>query len=345
MSDHLEKVATANYQKVKSQCRHSLWTHIQKGMEYRFVDPSTKDMVDWVQKRWDPLNPTRKNVLVQVSRDCFKSTTITQSLPIFFLEQNPNLSILIISKVYENAVNFVRVIKKRIEDGSFKKIFGSWETRKVWSDNKLIIASRTRWRKEPSIMAAGLGTETTSLHFDVIIGDDVTTKRDMYSKADREQTHRDIGGLYDIIDKRKGLMLFIGTCWHSDDAIERIKNNNPKKKREGLLSFHIYYRPAEINIGGEWKTLWPFLTRKTLDQIRADKADIRDYSANYRLMPLPPETLIFTKFHFFDWNAETLKLDLEYAVGLLFLILSMASSLCQHVPINSIKPLRLSIMS
>lgn len=303
-----------HYHIARKKCENRLWDHVRLGMGYNFVHSSLYDLCDWVQSKWDPVKPKRKNLLVHVSRDSYKSTSLTQSFPSWALSKNPNLSILIASKVEPNAVNFLRVQKNRFEDQEFINIFGHWRCRRIWGDQSLTISDRKSWRKEASIMAAGIGSELTSTHWDVIIADDITTKKDMYSKAEREESKKFLRSLYDLADKRKCLILIVGTTWHQEDAIEELKKENKKKIRDNLEPYDIYYRPAEKFIDGEWKILWPFFTRKILDQIRADKADIRDYTANYRLMPMAPESQIFSEFHFFEFRLEELKARLEYIV-------------------------------
>ncbi len=298
-----EKVsAKVYYRAIRINCQTSLWHHVKKGMGYDFVHESVKDLTDWLQSKWNPIKPRRKNILIQTSRDAFKSTSITQSFPSWCLSKNPNLSILIISKVYTNAQNFLNAQRERFEQDEFTNIFGDWKGKRKWGDDKLIIDTRTKVRKEPSIMVAGAGTELTSLHFDIIIVDDGVTKEDMYSKAAREQSSRLMKQCYDLLDKRKGLLIVVGTCWHEDDELEKIKKSNERKRAEGVDGFEIYERPAERFREGEWQICWPFFSRKILDQVRADKADIRDYTANYRLLPLPPEALIFSEFQTFDYR-------------------------------------------
>lgn len=295
------------YRAVRLNCQASLWYHVTRGMGYTYPDPSIQDLTDWVQSKWNPVKPLRKNILIQTSRDSFKSTSITQSFPSWCLSRNPNLSILIISKVFTNAQNFLNAMRGRFESEEFVDIFGDWRGKRKWGDDKIIINTRTINRKEPSIMVAGVGTELTSLHFDIIIADDIVTKEDMYSKASRIQSSRLVKQCYDLLDKRRGLFLVVGTCWHEDDELEKIKKENPKKLAKGVDTFSIYKRPAEEFKDGQWRICWPFFTRKILDQVRADKADIRDYTANYRLLPLPPETLIFSKFQLYQYSTKDIK--------------------------------------
>lgn len=302
------------YNLIRGQCQNSLWVHTQKGMGYTFIDPCMKDLCDWVQSKWNPRKPKRVNMMLYLARDTFKSTSITQSLPSWALSQNPNLAILTASKTDTNATNFIRVQKNRYEDKEFINIFGKWENRKAWGESSITIKQRKNWRKEASEQGAGIGTELTSTHWDIIIADDITTKKDMYSKAEREASKKFLQSLYDLADKKKCLIIVIGTCWHADDALENIKKQNPIKIKQGLMPFEIYERAAEIWKNGRWEIQFPFFTRQILDQIRADKADIRDYAANYRLKPRADESQVFAKFHYFDCDMDILKLTLEYII-------------------------------
>lgn len=301
------------YKAAREKCQDSLFQHIKIGMGYDFVPDCMQDLTAWFQFKWNPKAPTKRNVLIQASRDSFKSVCITQAFPSWALSQNPNLAILIVSKVFNNAKNFLAVQRKRFESREFIKIFGNWRSRN-WSDEALTISGRTRPRKEPSIMVAGVTTEITGFHFDIILGDDIVTKSDMYSSAERKSSARLVQNLWDLSDKRKGLTTFIGSCWHLDDELQKIKKGNKQKIKDGLLPFDVYERPAERFKDGAWEICWPFFTRQILDQIRADKADVRDYTANYRLKPLPPESQIFSKFHYFDFEIDKIKVNLDYIV-------------------------------
>jgi len=302
---------------VRESCERKLFNHVKVGMGYNYIPDDLEDVCDWTQSKWNPVEPKRVNLMVQMSRDSYKSTSLTQSLPSYFLSQNPNLSILIISKVFGNAKNFLIAQRQRFESDEFKEIFGYWKTsEKLWAEERITIRNRTIHRKEPSIMVGGLGSEFTSLHFDVIIADDITTKRDMYSPVERKATERLYKSLFDIVDKRRGLLLIIGTSWHEEDVLQKIKESNEDKRKAGLDDFKIYFRPAEHEVDGEMKYNFSFLTPKILNQIRIDKADLRDYCANYQLTPLPDSEKIFSEFEYFNYNdyikSNKIKLIVQY---------------------------------
>ena len=289
----------------KFRCQNSLFFHAKTAMGFNFIPDDIEDTCNWLQDIWTPWKPYRRNVMIQMSRDSHKSTAITQSFPSWALGLNPNLSILIISKVYDNAVSFLDNQAKRFESLEFKEIYGDWRGRTKgdkWSSSQVTISTRKINRKEPSIQAMGIHSEITSKHFDVIIADDMTTKLDMYSPAERLATARMFKSLFDVIDKQKGLLLVIGTSWHEDDQLERIKKNNPNLVKKGIKPWKIYYRPAEEMLkDGTTRYNFTSLPKDVLDSIRENKSDLRDYSANYQLKPIPDKMKIFSSFGFFDY--------------------------------------------
>lgn len=291
--------------RLKFLCDSSIYATATIGMGFNFIPEDARSWCNWLQKQWNPVNMKRQNVMMQLMRDGYKSTSITQSYPTWLLSQNPNLSILIASKVTTNASGFLDTQRKRWASSDFEDIYGRWISHKTKSNvEKIVIEKRTINRKEASLTAAGMGTTLTSQHFDVIIADDITTKEDAYSQASRTEAMRFYKSLFDLLDKKHGLLLLIGTCWHSDDVLQTVKKQQSDKIKEGVEPFKIYYRPAKNEKTGKFNFSW--VNDGFLAQIRADKADIRDFSANYLLKPIPDSFKIFNpeKFYFFDKEPE-----------------------------------------
>lgn len=292
----------------RALCEADLYTHATVGMGYDYLPEDLRDMCEWMETQYDPCNQVRTNVMVQVMRDSFKSTTLTQSLPSWYLARNPNLSILIVSKKASHAASFLDAQKKRWEQQDFIRMFGTWKgnQKAKWDSEKLYISTRTKHRREASLSCASVGTSLTSQHYDIIIADDITTMEDMYSIAARRETWRFYKSLFDLLDKRRGLLLLIGTCWHEDDIFEKIKKQQKQKAREGVEPYHIYHRPMydERVEPREYNFSW--LNDAFVNQIRMDKADVRDFSANYLLKPVPDDFKIFNleKLHYYDEEPE-----------------------------------------
>jgi len=291
----------------RALCELDLYSHIKIGMGYGYVPPDMRDLTEWIEPKWNPCVPVRENVMVQVMRDSYKSTCLTQSLPSWYLAQNPNLSILIVSKIATNAKTFLDVQRERWEQKEFSDIFGVWKNNSSkWDSEKVYIGARTVHRKEASLACASVGTSLTSQHYDVIIVDDITTMEDMYSQVSRNESWRFYKSLFDLIDKRTGLLLVIGTCWHEDDVLEKIKKQQKAKIKEAVKPFHIYYRPAYFENIEPREYNFSWLNDSWMNQIRMDKADIRDFSANYLLKPIPDKFKIFRldKMHYYKEEPE-----------------------------------------
>ena len=289
-------------------CQKDLFTHVQFGMGYEYVPNDMREPCEWLQSKWNPQEPRRQNVLMQLMRDSYKSTCITQSYPSWALSLNPNLAILIASKVAGNAQAFHDVQRKRWETQDFKEIFGQWRKYNgKWDSEKVVIKPRNVFRKEASMTCAGTSTSLTSQHYDIIILDDITGPEDMYSQAERENSWRFYKSMFDLLDKQRGLLIVVGTCWHENDVLERIKKQQKEKIKKGVMPFETYYRPAYDENDNPRKYFFSWLSDKMINQIREDKADIRDFAANYLLKPIPDKFKIFHLDKLYYYDAKDMK--------------------------------------
>lgn len=117
------------------------------------------------------LEGNAKRKLVVMPRGSFKSSLGSVAYPIWRLLRDPNLTILLDSELYTNSKNLLREIKGHLASTSLIKIFGDLTGTK-WDEGEVILANRTRNRKEASITVGGIGTTKVGQHYDIIIGDD-----------------------------------------------------------------------------------------------------------------------------------------------------------------------------
>jgi len=117
----------------------------------------------------DALEAETKRKLIAVPRGTFKSSIATVAYPMWLLEKDPNLRILIDSEKYENSKNFLREIKAQYEtNAEFIETFGNRKG-SLWNEGEAIVSSRTRPKKEPSIACSGIGAGKTSQHYDCLV--------------------------------------------------------------------------------------------------------------------------------------------------------------------------------
>lgn len=114
-------------------------------------------------------NATRK--LLVMPRGTFKSSEGSVGYPMWCLEKNPDLTILLDSELYTNSKNLLREIKGHYASSRFQTIFGD-RTGPKWDEGEIVLSTRKRNRKEASITVGGIGTTKVGQHYDKIIGDD-----------------------------------------------------------------------------------------------------------------------------------------------------------------------------
>lgn len=117
------------------------------------------------------LESDAKKKLIVMPRGSFKSSLGSVAYPIWRLLRDPNLTILLDSELYTNSKNLLREIKGHLASRSFIRIFGDQSGTK-WDEGEIILATRTRNRKEASITVGGIETTKVGQHYDLIIGDD-----------------------------------------------------------------------------------------------------------------------------------------------------------------------------
>lgn len=165
------------------------------------------------------LNAPTLRKLICVPRGTFKSSIATVSYPIWLLEHNPNLRILIDSELFANSVNFLREIKGHYEmNREFRELFGDRVGTKVWNEHEIIINTRTENKKEPSIVCSGIGAGKTSQHYDVIIADDLSSYKNCRTKELAQKT-LDHYKLYTSLLEPGGIVVIIGTRYAETDII------------------------------------------------------------------------------------------------------------------------------
>lgn len=165
---------------------------------------------------------TRK--LICVPRGTFKSTNSTIGYPMWLLEHNPNLRILLDSEIYSNSKNFLREIKGHYEHNQdFRSLFGD-RVGSLWNEDEIIVSTRTIHKKEPSIVCSGIGAGKTSQHYDVIIADDLSSYKNITSK-DLAQKTIDHYRLYTSLLEPNGTLVIIGTRYSEIDLIGFVIEN------------------------------------------------------------------------------------------------------------------------
>lgn len=159
--------------------------------------------------------------VLMAHRNSYKTTCGLVALTLLFLLY-PELRVLIVRKTDTYAAEVVIALQKIFLHNPVVRMFlvSRWkcysaQTRE-WSQEKTVFAFKRRVSVQPSLTAAGIGGSITGAHFDYIWLDDIVTKEDRYSGAERERTKAFVYETANVIEPTGSIMI-TGTPWHSDD--------------------------------------------------------------------------------------------------------------------------------
>lgn len=184
--------------------------------------------------------------MVLAPRGGGKSTVCDIVYCLWRLVNNPNLRICIASKSEGQAVTFLSEIKQHIaENRDFIAVFGDLKGSR-WNDNEIIIKTRSKIMKEPSIVALGAGGGIVGRHFDIIIGDDLV---DLENSRTDIQRHKVKEWFYSVLRptlEPDGEIRIIGTRYHPDDLYGHFAYRDKKtgEYRDPRIGPHVLVVPA-----------------------------------------------------------------------------------------------------
>jgi phage terminase large subunit-like protein len=134
------------------------------------------------------------------------------------LIQNPNLRVFITNERLDNSKSFLREIKTHLEKNNhFRYLFGDLvNDDSKWTETQIILKSRNKILKEPSIQVGSLDTSLVSQHYDIIIADDLVSRNNVNTKEQIDKVKQYWKDLQSLLEPG-GILLDIGTRWAMDD--------------------------------------------------------------------------------------------------------------------------------
>lgn len=166
-------------------------------------------------------------------RGCGKSTILTVVDSVLLPLLDPDVRILIGSRVKDQAKDILGEIQGCFKVERFCELFGDLRGDK-WGTGEATVSTRTRALKEPTWMAAGADGPVTSKHFEHIKADDLVDEKNSRTEGERLKMWT---FLYKtlvptLIMRRKdgtpGEIDLIGTRYHPDDVYGRVMEEDGK---------------------------------------------------------------------------------------------------------------------
>jgi len=174
-------------------------------------------------------------------RGWLKTSLCSQAYPMWRACKNPSIRVLLVQNTYKNAASKLKPIKAAFESNPLlRTLFPEvLPTNKcTWTSDSLCL-NRSKAYNESTFEAAGVRTQVTSRHYDIIIEDD-TVAPDFDelggtalcpTKDGIEQAigwHRLASPL--LTDMKKGQIIVVGTRWYERDLLSWVQDTEPQYK-------------------------------------------------------------------------------------------------------------------
>lgn len=307
MQDDLRTLAI---QKIALRCKTDLYFLAREVLNYTKMTVATHqelcdyttsilpnvpiEVTDRIQKKHPEFDPRKNLLLLLMPRGSFKSSVVTVSFTLQFILNEPNARVMIDSETFSKSKAFLREIIDHLTSNEayrevFKAIHGMYpfttrSAAKLWTDSEVILPCRTRPLKEPTICCAGIDVTKNGMHYDLIIGDDLHSEKNVTNREQIAQTIDHYKLAFSLLDPGRPMIL-IGTRWHELDLYQHIMDYEAE-------DFNILKKSAYNEDGS---LFFPeVLTHEALDKIkRRQGASI--FSKQYLNEPVSDENATFKR--------------------------------------------------
>lgn len=165
-------------------------------------------------------------------RESIKSSIMVACLILYFIINNPDITILLAGETEESNQKWIRVLENIIESHKlFRLLYGDLKNTKSWTESYFTVETRTNIKLDvPTVSCASIEKPRTGGHWDIIIVDDIVTERNYVNFEQREKAIRFVKNLK-ILAKENCKIFLDGTLydigdvygWIMQDELDRIE--------------------------------------------------------------------------------------------------------------------------
>lgn len=240
----------------------------------RKIWPHQANMVDLLEGRepsqlhssmvYEPGAAGHRRLLVNVPPNHAKSMTITIEYVSYRIIQDPNISVMIVSKTQEMSKKMLYAIKSRLTHPNyadlqlaFSPVDGWKATSDQWSATRVYLDgdSRTGESKDPTIEALGMGGQIFGSRASLIVLDDTVTL------SNANEWPKQMDWVRQEVASRLGpggQLLIVGTRVAPVDLYSELRN--AEHYTDGVIPWTYLSMPAVLEYADQpedWQTLWP----------------------------------------------------------------------------------------
>ena len=266
------------------------------------------------------------NKLVMLPRAHLKSHMVATWCA-WMIVRHPEISILYLSATAELAITQLYDIKNILDSDIFKKYWPEYINpevgkREQWKATSIIIDHPKRKKegiRDATVKIAGLTTNTTGWHADVICADDLVIPENAYTEEGRESVSKK-SSQFTSIRNAGGFTIACGTRYHPVDVYAVWKEQKAEVFDEtdgGFIDKKSVWDIKEYAVEVDDVFLWPRTVRddgkafgfnkNVLSRVRAEYIDRTQFYAQYYNDPNDPDSERMGREIFQYYNPRFLK--------------------------------------
>lgn len=265
------------------------------------------------------------NKLIMLPRAHLKSHMVATWCA-WIITRHPEVTMLYVSATAELAITQLYAVQNILGSTTYMRYFPEYINpqeglREKWSSTKIIIDHEQRKKegiRDATIATAGLTTNTTGWHADIVVADDLVVPENAYTEDGRESVSKK-SSQFTSIRNSGGFTMACGTRYHPIDIYHTWKNQfYDVYNDEGILvDKKPVWEVKEFVVEQDGLFTWPRTVRpdgkafgfdiQTLARIRAEYSDRVQFYAQYYNDPNDPGSERISRDAFQYYNPRKLR--------------------------------------
>lgn len=215
--------------------------------------------------RWMTRPDSKNNQLVLLPRGHMKSHIIAMWAA-WWITKRPSATIIYVSATERLAILQLSAIKQVLESPQYRRywpemIHPEEGKRKKWAASEIIVdhpARKAVMERDYTVLATSLGANTTGLHCDVLIFDDMVVPDNAYSAIGREDVDLTYSMFSSVLNPG-GISKAVGTLYHPDDIYHKMREEEADEYNDDgdLIGTYKVWEIYEAEVETDGRFLWP----------------------------------------------------------------------------------------
>ena len=281
-----------------------------------------KELFKWMQdyNLYGQGKTQTSNKLIMLPRAHLKSHMVA-TWAAWIITRHPEVTILYVSATAELSETQLFAVQNILASTVYQRYFPEYINpqegkRERWSQRKFSIdhpKRRSEGIRDATVSTAGLTTNTTGWHADIIIADDLVVPENAYTEDGRDSVMKK-SSQFTSIRNAGGFTMACGTRYHPSDVYATWKTQEyDVYDEEGVITARVpVWEIKEFTVESDGLFLWPKTMRsdkkffgfdaQVLARIRAEYSDRVQFHAQYYNDPNDPGSnrIDRSKFQYYD---------------------------------------------